>query len=98
MPRLPTRRSRRGARLRLGGEEDGGDQVRVQRAGGDHGLFGPGKMVAEFDTVLFPEGGEAPPPSDGEEEHGDDGKLFRIFSRQTVDTRRITIILIGVVG
>lgn len=29
--------------------------------GGDLGLFGPGKMVSEFDTALFPDGGPAPP-------------------------------------
>ena len=31
-------------------------------AGGDLGLFGPGKMVAEFDDALFPEDPAAAPP------------------------------------
>lgn len=31
--------------------------------GGDLGLFGPGKMVGEFDDVLFPEDPEAAPPA-----------------------------------
>ena len=30
--------------------------------GGDLGMFGPGKMVSEFDEVLFPENADAPPP------------------------------------
>ena len=30
--------------------------------GGDLGLFGPGKMVGEFDDVLFPEDADAAPP------------------------------------
>ena len=28
----------------------------------DLGMFGPGKMVSEFDEVLFPENADAPPP------------------------------------
>ena len=31
--------------------------------GGDLGLFGPGKMVAEFDAVLFPKDAASAPPS-----------------------------------